>query len=88
MTFNVKEEVAKRHFFLKNILENSIGDEELEINRINYNILLKQIKDRYFVKFEFRNLPKSFLIKHVNYSLYIFSKNIKIIHKIKNKGYR
>ena len=39
MTFNVKEEVAKRHFFLKNILENSIGDEELEINRINYNIL-------------------------------------------------
>ena len=38
MTFNVKEEVAKRHFFLKNILENSIGDEELEINRINYNI--------------------------------------------------
>lgn len=51
MTFNVKEEVAKRHFFLKNILENSIGDEELEINRINYNILLKQIKERYFVKF-------------------------------------
>ena len=51
MTFNVKEEVTKRHFFLKNILENSIGDEELEINRINYNILLKQIKERYFVKF-------------------------------------
>ena len=51
MIFNIREEVARRHSFLKNILENGIGDEKLEINYIDYSILLKQIKERYFIKF-------------------------------------